>query len=78
MFYFIQGQKLPTTLEDHSSLSLGNDLIVLGGNTRNNGHDHYSAYVFKLSCHNEQFVWTKLDVQLQTPRAGFVASFTPN
>ena len=75
MFYFIQGPRLPTRLEDHSSLSFGNDLIVLGGNY---GDNHYSASVFKLSCHNEQFEWTELDVELQIPREGFVASFIPN
>ena len=68
---------MPKILHGHSSLTLGNDLIVLGGVTLDASGTHYSSTVFKLSCKNGQFSdWIEMEVKLQRPREGFVASFT--
>ena len=66
---------MPKTLAGHSSLTFGNDLIVLGGQLND---DNYSSSVFKLSCKNGIFNWEELDVKLQIPRRSFVASLIPN
>ena len=66
---------MPKTLGGHSSLTFGNDLIVLGGESNDN---NYSSSVFKLSCKNGIFNWEELDVKLQIPRRSFVASLIPN
>ena len=77
MLCFIEGPKLPKTLVGHSSLTLGNELIVLGG--QSNTDDLLSASVYKLSCDNGIFSnWIEMEVELKTPRAWFVASFIPN
>ena len=73
----IEGPKLPKTLVGHSSLTLGNELIVLGG--QSNTDYLLSASVYKLSCDNGIFSnWIEMEVELKTPRAWFVASFIPN
>ena len=80
MLCFIEGPKLPKTLVGHSSLTLGIELIVLGGQSDTDS-DHYlqSASVYKLSCDNGIFSnWIEMEVELKTPRAWFVASFIPN
>ena len=70
---------MPKTLGGHSSLTFGNDLIVLGGESNeSNGDNNYSSSVFKLSCKNGIFNWEELDVKLQIPRRSFVASLIPN
>ena len=68
---------MPKTLFDHSNLTHGNDLIVLGG-CSDTGGNHYSSLVFKLTCKNGQFKWEELEVKLQTGRNRFVAAFIPN
>ena len=65
---------MPKSLFGHSSLTQGNDLIVLGGKSAIDGN-HYSSSVFKLSCKNEQFKWEELEVKLQTGRSRFVVAF---
>ena len=75
---FIEGPDLPKDLEGHSSLTLGNELIVLFGKSRTGGL-HFSSSVYKISCNNGIYSnWTELKVQLKTPRYQFVASFIPN
>ena len=73
---FISGPALPKTLWGHSSLSQGNDLIVVGGKSEYGGQ--YSDSIFKLSCNNGQFTWEEMDVKLKTARYYFVADFVPN
>ena len=69
----ISGPALPRNLYGHSSLSQGNDLIVLGGQAGG-----FSASIFKLTCKNRQFTWEEMDVKLKTARCYFVADFIPN
>ena len=67
---------MPKTLYGHSSFTLGNELIVLGGKLDLNT---FSSSVYKMSCRNGEFsTWTEMDIQLKTPRGYFVASFIPN
>ena len=63
----------------HSSLTYGNDLIVLGGYTADLSGTHFSSSVFRLSCKNGQFSdWIEMEVKLQRPRSSFLASFIPH
>ena len=81
LLYFIAGPELPKPLKGHSSLSLGQDLIVLGGEYDLHpplGDVRYSYSIFKLSCSDGQFHWEELDEKLQTARYSFVADFIPN
>ena len=71
----ISGPALPRNLYGHSSLSQGNDLIVLGGTSGVTDHSHS---IFKLTCNNRQFTWKEMDVKLKTARKYFVADFIPN
>ena len=66
---------MPKTLAGHSSLTQGNDLIVLGGYSSPEG---YSASIYKLTCISGNFTWEEMDVKLQTARNLFVADFIPN
>ena len=68
---------MPKPLAGHSSLTQGNDLIVLGGYSGGE-NGTFSSSVFKLTCYNGQFEWKELKVKLQIPRRNFVASFIPN
>ena len=79
MLSFISGPALPKTLEGHTSLTQGNNLIVVGGESYSFAlQDHYSASIYKLSCNNGQFTWEEMEVKLQTGRSDFVADFVPN
>ena len=75
MVSLISGPALPETLLGHSSLSQGNDLIVLGGETLSGD---YSSSIYKLTCNNRQFTWKEMDVKLKTARYYFVADIIPN
>ena len=66
---------MPKSLAGHSSLTQGNDLIVLGGRSDTGG---FSDSIYKLSCYNGQFTWEEMDVKLKTGRQYFVADFIPN
>ena len=77
LFSFISGPALPKTLRRHSSLTRGNDLIVMGGHSSTGG-SHYSSLIYKLICISGQFTWEEMDVKLQTARIWFVADFIPN
>ena len=75
---FIKGPELPKTLHGHSSVTLENELIVLGGLSHTGGF-HYSSSVYKMSLSNGEFSkWIEIEARLKTPRAWFVASFIPN
>ena len=74
---FISGPALPKTLGATSSLTQGNDLIVVGGRSETGG-SHYSASIYKLTCNNGEFTWKELEVKLQTARRYFVADFITN
>ena len=66
---------MPKTLVGHSSLTQGNDLIIVGGLSTSRT---YSASIYKLRCENRKFTWEELEVKLQTARYDFVADFIPN
>ena len=68
---------MPKELERHSSLTHGNDLIVLGGRFYS-GSWQSSASIYKLSCNNKQFTWEEMEVKLKTARFEFVVDFIPN
>ena len=61
------------TLVGHSSLSQGNDLIIVGGYSSG-----YSSSIYKLTCMSGQFTWKEMDMKLKTGRYDFVADFIPN
>ena len=70
---------MPKTLYGHSSLSQGNDLIVLGGRSYSSvGGYQYSSSIFKLTCNNRQFTWIEMEMKLKTARNRFVADFIPH
>ena len=76
---FISGPPLPKTLLGHSSLSQGNDLIVIGGESYSSaGGYQYSDSIYKLTCMSGQFTWEEMDMKLKTARQYFVADFIPN
>ena len=75
LLFKISGPALPKTLYGHSSLSQGNDLIVLGGTS---GATDFSDSIFKLTCNNRKFTWKEMDVKLKIARRYFVADFIPN
>ena len=75
---FIEGPKLPKTLHGHSSVTLENELIVLGGLSHTGGA-HFSSSIYKMTLSNGIFSkWIEMEARLKTPRAWFVASFIPN
>ena len=73
---FFEGPQLPKTLTGHSCVTQGNELIVIGGHSNSGGY-HFSSDLFKLKLENSQFKWTKMNVKLNIPRIGFVASLFP-
>ena len=73
---FLSGPALPKALSYHSSVSRGNDLIVIGGYSFSGGGN--SASIYKLTCENGQFTWEELDVKLKIFRYLFVADVIPN
>ena len=75
---FISGPALPKALNGHLSLSLGNNLIVMGGYSGSISTAGYSASIYKLTCISGKFTWKELEVKLQTARSDFVADFIPN
>ena len=72
LLFFISGPALPKMLLGHSSLTQGNDLIVLGGRSKTGG---YSYSIYKLTCISGKFTWEELEMKLQTAREAFVADF---
>ena len=76
-FLKIVGPDLPKALYEHSTVTRGNELILLGGGSDKKYGE--SSSVYKMSCNNGQFSkWTDMDVQLKIARSEFVASFIPN
>ena len=66
---------MPMVLAWHSSFTLGNDLIVIGGNTG----QYRSSSIYKLTLNFwafEQSTWEELEMKLQTARSDFVADVT--
>ena len=77
MLSFIEGPDLPNLLYGHSSVTLDNELIILGG--VDGSKWTYSSSIYKMSCDDGRFTrWIEMEVKLKTPRMWFVASFIPN
>ena len=81
LLFKISGPTLPKPLGGHSSLTQGNNLIILGGGYFT-GEDfaswQNSDSIYKLSCNNGEFTWEEMDVKLKTARYYFVADFVQN
>ena len=79
MLAFITGPELPKKLWGHSSLTLGHELILVGGKSTFIGSLHYSSSLYKMSCNNGILSdWIEVEAHLKLPRYDFVASFIPN
>ena len=79
---FFEGPKLPRTLEGHSCVTQGADLIVISGGSAteaNTAGEEYrvSSNLYKLKLKNGQFEWSIMNVKLKIPRQQFVASLIP-
>ena len=75
---------MPKTLAYHEMVSSGHDLIVIGGDSRNDTTG-YSDSLYKLSCSNyavsnssTSCKWETLKYRLQTKRNKFVAIPVPD
>ena len=77
LLFKISGPALPKALVGHSSLSQGNNLLIIGGQFYSNEGQYYDS-ISKLSCNNGQFTWEEMNVKLKTARNWFVADFIPN
>ena len=68
--FFVEGPPLPQKLGGHEMISMGYDLIVIGGYT---DYHYPSGKLFKLSCSNYVCKWEQLLIELKVPRAHFTA-----
>ena len=59
-------------------ISIGYDLIAIGGRSGTYGIDSFSGSIYKLSCSNLVFKWEKLQVELKMPRYVFTAIPLPD
>ena len=66
---------MPKPLSSHALVSIGGDIIVIGGVDSN--YDDQSS-LYKLSCNNGDCKWTTLDQKLQKPRSDMVAMVVPD
>ena len=67
------------TLSRHQMVSIGHDLIVIGGHSSriDDGYG-YSNNLFKLSCNNNACNWETLSQKMKIPRVWFVAISVPD
>ena len=59
---------MPKKLGGHKMVSIGQDLIVIGGRDRKKSKD-----IYKFQCHSRICSWQKLKQQLKYARDAFVA-----
>merc|ERR1712018_487120 len=64
-----QGPDMPRKLAGHKMVSIGQDLIVIGGSK----NLLYSKDIFRLECKSRNCSWKKLKQQLKYGRDSFVA-----
>ena len=64
---------MPKALAGHELVSIGYDLIVIGG-----WDGSYSGSIYKLSCSNNVCNWDKLQTELKVPRYEFTAILLPD
>ena len=72
--FFFEGPELPKSINGHSSVTQGSNLIVIGGEQYG---EVYPSELYKLTLENKQFEWSEMNVHLKTPREQFVASLIP-
>ena len=82
ILFFVAGPALQTGLFAHEMVSIGYDLVVIGGcNDWLDGQPHcqsVSGSFYKLSCSNNLCKWDKLPEELKTPRGWFTAMTLPD
>ena len=74
-FVSFAGNPLPKKINSHAIVSIGGDIIVIGG------WDDYlydQSTLYKLSCQNEDCQWTTLPQSLKFPRRSMVAIAIPD
>ena len=69
---------MPKRLHGHEMVSIGYDLIVIGGRSGTHGVDSFSGSFYQLSCSNFVCEWEKLPVELKVPRYVFTAVSLPD
>ena len=74
--YFVSfvGHPLPKLLRGHAIVSIGGDIVVIGGS---DGNDFQSA-LYKLECKNGDCQWTTLPQSLKFARFAMVAMAIPD
>ena len=73
------GNPLPKKLSGIGIVSIGGDIIVIGGL----GYDHnynykYQSAIYKLSCQNGNCQWTTLPQSLKFARSNMIAVAIPD
>ena len=66
---------MPKPLAGHEMVSIGYDLVVIGGWRGISGN---SGSVYKLSCSNNECKWDNLTTELKVPRFSFTAIPLPD
>ena len=66
---------MPKPLYWHAIVSLGGDIIVIGGE---DSRSKLQLDLYKLSCSNGECEWTTMEQKLQKPRDSMVAMVVPD
>ena len=74
-YIFAEGPYLPKHIHAHQMVSIGYDLLVIGGFVLNEG---YTSKLYKLSCSNQVCKWEHLSKELQLHRGYHVAIALPD
>ena len=74
-FVSFAGNPLPKKIYGHAIVSIGGDIIVIGGQ---DDDDDFQSTLYKLSCQNEDCQWTTLPQSLKFPRSAMVAIPIPD
>ena len=72
--FFVAGPSLPKGLVGQEMVSIGYDLIVIGGYDGSSR----SGSIYKFFCSNHICKWDKLPEELKTPRSFFTAILLPD
>ena len=81
-FVSFAGNSLPKELQGHAIVSIGDDIVVIGGfNYYDYDYDYYddnNYNLYKLSCQNGNCQWTTLPQRLKSARSFMVAMAIPD
>ena len=72
--FLFAGKPLPKPLYSHAIVSLGGDIIVIGGWD----NDNRQSDLYKFSCSDGECEWTTMDQKLLKPRSSMVAMVVPD